>query len=104
MSSIPAGKAAPLIPFVVPLYRSLEPHAYTLIRISAGAIFVPHGIQKLFLGGAAAAASSPLGYGLGALELVGGALLALGILTRPIALLLLLDVAAVIFANFSILS
>ena len=100
MSSIPAGKAAPIIPFVVPLYRSLEPYAYTLIRISAGAIFVPHGIQKLFLGGAATAASSPLGYGLGALELVGGALLALGILTRPIALLLLLDVAAIIFANF----
>ena len=95
MSSIPAGKAAPIIPFVAPLYRSLEPYAYTLIRISAGAIFIPHGVQKLFLGGAA----SPLGYGLGVLELVGGALLALGILTRPIALLLLLDVAAIIFAN-----
>ena len=95
MSSIPAGKAAPIIPFVAPLYRSLEPYAYTLIRIAAGAIFVPHGIQKLFLGGA----TSPVGYGLGALELVGGALLALGVLTRPIALLLLLDVAAIIFAN-----
>jgi putative oxidoreductase len=99
MSSIPAGKAAPIIPFVAPLYRSLEPYAYTLIRISAGAIFIPHGIQKLFLGGAATAALSPFGYGLGVLELVGGALLALGILTRPIALLLLLDVAAIIFAN-----
>jgi len=99
MSSIPAGKAAPIIPFVAPLYRSLEPYAYTLIRISAGAIFIPHGIQKLFLGGAATAALSPFGYGLGLLELVGGALLALGILTRPIALLLLLDVAAIIFAN-----
>jgi len=95
MSSIPAGKAAPIIPFLAPLYRALEPYAYTLIRISAGAIFIPHGIQKLFLGGAA----SPVGYALGALELVGGALLALGILTRPIALLLLLDVAAIIFAN-----
>lgn len=99
MSSIPAGKAAPIIPFVVPLYRYLEPYAYTLIRVAAGAIFIPHGIQKLFLGGAATAASSPMGYALGALELVGGALLALGILTRPIALLLLLDVAATIFAN-----
>ena len=99
MSSIPAEKAAPIIPFVVPLYRYLEPYAYTLIRVAAGAIFIPHGIQKLFLGGAATAASSPMGYALGALELVGGALLALGILTRPIALLLLLDVAATIFAN-----
>jgi putative oxidoreductase len=99
MSSIPAGKAAPIIPFVAPLYRYFEPYAYTLIRVVAGAIFIPHGVQKLFLGGAATAALSPMGYALGVLELVGGALLALGILTRPIALLLLLDVAAIIFAN-----
>jgi putative oxidoreductase len=99
MSTVQARRATPILPFVVPLYRSLEPYAYTLIRISAGAIFIPHGVQKLFLGGAAAAASIPLGYALGALELVGGALLALGILARPIALLLLLDVAAIIFAN-----
>jgi putative oxidoreductase len=95
MSSVQARQAVPIIPLVVPLYRTLEPYAYTLIRIAAGTIFVPHGVQKLFLGGAA----SPLGYGLGVLELVGGVLLALGILTRPIALLLLLDVAAIIFAN-----
>src|SRR5262249_15634966 len=95
MSSIPTGKAAPIIPFVAPIYRALEPYAYTLIRVSAGAIFIPHGIQKLFLD----RAGSPMGYALGALELVGGALLALGILTRPIALLLLLDVAAIILAN-----
>jgi len=37
MSSIPAGKTAPIIPFVAPLYRALEPYAYTLIRVSAGA-------------------------------------------------------------------
>jgi putative oxidoreductase len=95
MSSVQARQAVPIIPLVVPLYRTLEPYAYTLIRIATGAIFVPHGVQKLFLGGAA----SPTGYGLGVLELLGGALLALGILTRPIALLLLLDVAAIIFAN-----
>jgi putative oxidoreductase len=99
MSSVQASRATPIFPFVAPLYRALEPYAYTLIRVSAGAIFIPHGIQKLFLGGATTAASNPLSYGVGVLELVGGALLALGILTRPIALLLLLDVAAIIFAN-----
>jgi putative oxidoreductase len=52
-------------------------------------------VQKLFLGGA----STPLGYGIGVLELAGGLLLALGILTRPIALLLVLDVVAIIAAN-----
>ena len=97
MSSLQARQAVPIIPLVARLYRSLEPYAYTLIRIAAGAIFVPHGVQKLFLGGAA----GPMGYGLGVLELVGGALLALGILTRPIALLLIIDVALVIAANFA---
>jgi len=99
MSSVQAGRATPIIPFVAPIYRALEPYAYTLIRVSAGAIFIPHGVQKLFFGGAATGASTPVGFGLGVLELVGGALLALGILTRPIALLLLLDVAAIILAN-----
>jgi putative oxidoreductase len=96
MSSVPASRATPIIPIVAPLYRSLEPYAYTLIRITAGAIFIPHGVQKLFL----ASATTPLGYGLGILELVGGALLALGILTRPIAILLLLHVGAIIVANY----
>jgi len=96
MSSVQASAARPIIPFVAPLYRAIEPYAYTIIRVAAGAIFIPHGVQKLFLGGA----TTPLGYGTGMLELVGGALLALGILTRPIAILLLLDVAAIILANY----
>jgi putative oxidoreductase len=86
---------SPILPFVTPLYRPLEPYAYTLIRITSGAIFVPHGVQKLFLGGAGTA----LGYGIGVLELAGGLLLALGILARPLALLLILDVVAIIAAN-----
>ncbi len=97
MSSVQARRSTPIIPFVAPLYARLEPYAYTLIRFAAGAIFVPHGVQKLFLGGA----TGMTGYGLGVLELVGGVLLALGILTRPIALLLILDVAAIIFANIA---
>jgi putative oxidoreductase len=97
MSSVQARQAVPIIPFVVPLYQYLEPYAYTLIRIAVGAIFVPHGVQKLFLGGATGA----LGYGLGVLELVGGVLLALGVFTRPIALLLIIDVALIIAANFA---
>jgi putative oxidoreductase len=96
MSSVQASAARPIIPFVAPIYRAIEPYAYTIIRIAAGAIFIPHGVQKLFFG----AATTPLGYGTGVLELVGGALLALGILTRPIAILLLLHVAAIILANY----
>src|SRR6266850_4754275 len=83
-----------IIPFVARLYRPLEPYAYTLIRVATGAIFVPHGVQKLFFGGASA-----MGYGLGVLELVGGLALALGIYVRPVALLLILDVLMIIGAN-----
>lgn len=95
MSSAP--RSTPIIAFLAPLYAAVELYAYTLIRFAAGAIFVPHGVQKLFLGGATGMA----GYGLGVLELAGGVLLALGILARPIALLLILDVAAIIVANFA---
>ena len=97
MSNVQPVRSTLIIPFVAPLYRALEPYAYTLIRFAAGAIFVPHGVQKLFLG----CATSMTGAGLGVLELAGGVLLALGILARPFALLLILDVAAIIFANFA---
>ena len=84
-----------IVPFAERLYRPLEPYAYTLIRVATGAIFIPHGVQKLFLGGAQSAATS----GLGALELVGGLLLVLGVLVRPIALALAMDALLVIAAN-----
>jgi putative oxidoreductase len=95
MSSIAAARSAPIVPFAERLYRPLEPYAYTLIRATTGAIFVPHGVQKLFFGGA----NSAMGYGLGVLELAGGLALALGILARPIALLLIVDVLMIIAAN-----
>ena len=90
MSSVQGRRQPPILPFVVPLYGYLEPYAYTLIRVAIGAIFIPHGVQKLMNGS----------YTFGILELVGGALLALGVLARPIALLLIVDVALIIIANY----
>jgi putative oxidoreductase len=81
--------------FAERLYRPLEPYAYTLIRIATGAIFVPHGVLKLFFGGATTSG----GYALGVLELVGGLAIALGILTRPFAIALIVDVLMIIAAN-----
>ncbi|MFN2644069.1 MAG: DoxX family protein [Burkholderiales bacterium] len=95
MSSIPAPRGAALVPWAARLYRPLEPFAYTLIRAATGAIFIPHGVQKLFLGGAMSATAM----GLGVLELVGGPLIAFGVLVRPLALLLIIDVLMVIAAN-----
>jgi len=89
MSSVPAAQARPIVPFVAPLYRSLEPYAYTLLRITTGAIFIPHGVQKLLNGQ----------FGFGLLELACGAGVALGVLVRPLALALIVDVLLVIAAN-----
>ena len=87
----------PIIPWAAKLYRPLEPYAYTLIRAATGAIFIPHGIQKLFFG----TAGGPIGYVMGGLELLGGLLIVLGILVRPMALMLIIDVLMVIVANMA---
>jgi putative oxidoreductase len=104
MSSIPATgaveagrSASPIFPWAARLYRPLEPYAYTLIRAATGAIFIPHGIQKLFFG----TAGGPIGYVMGGLELLGGLLIVLGILVRPMALMLIIDVLMVIVANMA---
>jgi putative oxidoreductase len=71
-----------------------RPAILGLARIALGLLFLEHGLQKLFglLGGVGAPGQSvPLfsEFGLaGVLELVGGLLIALGLLTRPVALLL----------------
>ena len=69
------------------------PYALGVLRIVAALIFFEHGTQKLFgfpmrPGGGAGPAIFSL-YGLaGILEVVGGALLALGLFTRPVAFIL----------------
>lgn len=67
--------------------RFAEPAA-ALLRILAGAMFMCHGVQKIFglLGGSVKPFGSQMWLG-GVIELVCGALIALGLLTRPAALL-----------------
>lgn len=97
-----------MLPFLAKICRPGVPFGYALIRFSTGVIFVPHGVQKLFSGGAATLAGkylaawglpAPLGwaYGVGVLECLGGAMLALGLLTRPIAFLLAIELLVIIF-------
>lgn len=63
-------------------------HSYATLRIMAGLMFMAHGVQKFFgfpvdfpwpL--------NPMSTAAGGIELVGGALIALGFLTRPVAFL-----------------
>jgi putative oxidoreductase len=68
----------------------LAPHAdkiYAALRILAGLMFMQHGLQKLFgmFGGTPAEAPAFIVYGAGSIELVAGALIALGLFTGPAA-------------------
>ncbi len=70
----------------------LAPHLLSILRIVAALIFIEHGTQKLFGFPAAPANGYPELFSLywwqGILELVGGALLFLGLFTRGVAFIL----------------
>ena len=73
------------------MMRFLDPYAeciHDTLRIVAGYAFLLHGVQKLFgvLGGQPAEVMSLLGVA-ALIETVGGALIALGLFTRPTAFL-----------------
>lgn len=71
----------------------LAPATHAILRAGAGLLFMQHGLQKLF-GWLGSSGPVPLVslYGLaGVLELVGGILLILGLLTRPVGVVLTLQ-------------
>jgi len=92
------------IPALGRIYERFSPCAEVALRIGLGAILFPHGCQKLFgwFGGAGLARFATIfeniGYkpGLfwvivvGLTEALGGALLILGLFTRPVALAVLI--------------
>ncbi|MGA7303326.1 MAG: DoxX family protein [Rhodothermales bacterium] len=84
-------------------YALALPTMHVVFRVGAGFLFLQHGVQKLFglLGGIdGAGATAPLFslYGAaGVLELFGGLLIVLGLLTRPVALLLALEMVTAFF-------
>ncbi len=91
--------------FLGGIWDSLAKFAYPLVRITCGALLIPHGLDKFFgeaakgtsflmamtLGGHGKEAGPfaeswlPWTYYIGALELVGGILLVIGLLTRVVA-------------------
>jgi putative oxidoreductase len=82
-----------IIPQLGGLYRQFAPYSYAFMRFCTGMVLVPHGVVKLFYGGAASTAKlalSGLGpdlsllvaYVVGGVELFGGLMLAVGLITR----------------------
>ena len=72
--------------------RFLQPHAeriYAVLRIITGLMFMQHGLQKLFglFGGMPAGVPAFITYGAGSIELVCGALVAIGLFAAPAAFL-----------------
>ena len=70
----------------------LKPHIerlYALLRIVSGLMFMQHGLQKIvgLFGGMPPGVPPFIKYGAGTIELVGGALIALGLFVRPVAFL-----------------
>lgn len=95
-----------MFPGLAGTYARLAPWGWTLVRVAAGAVMIPHAVPKLFGSFAPVLAKNvlaPLGfpaplywaYFLGGLELAGGALLALGLLTRPLAAAFAIETAVI---------
>lgn len=87
----------PIIPFLAPIQQALAEPAYALLRFTAGAFLVPHGLWKLF--GITGSRDGMVAFfnriglepalllvnAVGLVETVGGVLIAIGLLTRPAA-------------------
>lgn len=84
-----------------PWTGAMSEFAWSLIRVMFGFFFIPHGCQKLFgwfggnivgtmkfMAGIGLEPAAFWAYYVGTLELVGGTVLILGLLTRPVALLM----------------
>ncbi len=96
------------IPGLAGLYQNLSPFAYVLVRFVLGLLMMPHGYAKLFgplakivavhiLAPWGLPAPLAIAYALGILEFFGGACLALGLLTRPIAALFTIEFIVITF-------
>ena len=71
------------------LLSPYRPYLYALLRIAAGLLFFLHGLPKLFGGfGRSAPVELMSQMGLaGIIEVIGGAMIALGLFTSPVAFL-----------------
>jgi len=81
--------------FLKPQTESL----YALLRIVAGFMFMLHGLQKIFglFGGIPSEAPPFIVYGAGSIELVAGALMAIGLFVAPVAFIASGEMAVAFF-------
>jgi putative oxidoreductase len=88
--------------FIARVTAGLVPYAPTILRVVAGFVWVNYGINKLanpdgfarFVGTLGFPAPTFFGYFVIGLEIAGGLALIVGLLTRPVALLFLIEMTA----------
>ena len=80
-------------------WTSLHPHLLSALRIMTGLLFLQHGTTKLLSipPTAMSGGTDPMTLITGTLELVGGALIVIGLFTRPVAFILSGFMAAAYF-------
>jgi putative oxidoreductase len=99
----------PILPALTRLYTAFEPCAYTVLRATSGAIMATFGWSKLFVAGGMARditlfhqlgiePAVPLAYFTSGLEFFGGIMVAIGLLTRPVAAMLLGELLVILVA------
>lgn len=96
------------VPAAGPLYTSLAPYAWPMLRIALGIILITHGYPKLFQGAAQGASRNFVAFGwayplawayfIGVVEFFGGVLLILGLFTRIVAAAIAIEMAVIAFA------
>jgi putative oxidoreductase len=99
----------PILPALARIYTALEPCGYTVLRATSGAMMAAFGWSKLFVAGGMARdialfhqlgiePAMPLAYFTSGLEFVGGIMIALGLLTRPVAAMLFVEMLVILIA------
>jgi putative oxidoreductase len=97
----------PLIPALGKHYAFASDLAYLIVRVTAGIWLLPHGWAKVSAGVQAVAANALARRGLEpalfwayvliVLETLGGVMIAIGLFTRPVALLLFIEFLVIVF-------
>ncbi len=104
---VTTGNTRLLIPSLQPFYDKAVPLSYTIIRVTAGLMLLPHGFPKLFTQGVTAFAAAglakrgiepalPLAWVIVFIETIGGILLALGLFTRFIAAMVAIEMLVIV--------
>jgi putative oxidoreductase len=100
------GEPRLIIPALGPIYDAAAPYRFPLLRVVAGLMLLTHGWPKVMMGAQAVAANvlarrgiEPalfFAYVIMFLETIGGIMIAIGLLTRPIALLLVIEFIVIV--------